>query len=255
MTIETQLYPKENRKFLVLSDNEAMVRSIEDIMNNIAHELSATFEVGCSPDSSIIGIEVNNTPLRVVDVKSGLNEILEGGYSFVLSAHSKQIFPKELVEGITCINIHPGLNPYNRGMFPHVFSLVNGLPAGATLHVMDQEIDHGDIIDQQEVAMYSSDTSETLYSRVLDAEKLILKRNMGKLILGNYTHTKPSNEGNVNRMNDFKKLRELDLNARGTFKEHINLLRALSHGDRRNAFFVDPLTGKRVWVKIVLEDE
>ena len=255
MTSETQPNLKENKKFLVLSDNEVMVRSIEDIMNNITHEPSTTFEFGCSPNSSIKGIEVNGSPLRVVDVKSESDELLRNGYSFILSAHSRQIFPKELVEGITCINIHPGLNPYNRGMFPHVFSLINGLPAGATLHLMDQEIDHGDIIDQQEVPIHRSDTSETLYSRILDAEKLILKRNMGKLILGNYTHTQPSNEGNVNKMKDFESLREIDLNTAGTFEEHIDLLRALSHGDRRNAFFIDPSTGKRVWVKIVLEDE
>jgi len=255
MTTEPQPNFKENKKFLVLSDNEVMVRSVEDILNNINHEPNTTFEFGCSPNSSIMGIEVNGTPLQVVDVKTGSDEILESGYSFILSAHSKQIFPKELVEGVTCINIHPGLNPYNRGMFPHVFSLINGLPAGATLHIMDQEIDHGDIIDQEEVVVHKSDTSETLYSRVLDAEKLILKRTMGKLILGNYTLIKPNKEGNVNRMKDFENIREIDLDTKGTFEEHIDLLRALSHGDRRNAFFVDPSTGKRVWVKIVLEDE
>src|SRR5690349_163732 len=64
----------------------------------------------------------------------------------VISLHSKQIFPPGLVSGARCVNVHPGLNPFNRGWTPHVFSLVNGLPAGATIHEIDAEIDHGAII-------------------------------------------------------------------------------------------------------------
>jgi hypothetical protein len=43
-------------------------------------------------------------------------------YDVIISWHCRQIFPKELIERVRCINIHPGFNPYNRGYFPHVFS-------------------------------------------------------------------------------------------------------------------------------------
>lgn len=87
------------------------------------------------------------TPMRVSE---NIGTILRD-YSCVIALHCKQVFPAELVKGIRCINIHPGLNPYNRGWFPHVFSIINGLPVGVTLHEMDKELDHGPIIDQEEL--------------------------------------------------------------------------------------------------------
>jgi methionyl-tRNA formyltransferase len=76
-----------------------------------------------------------------------------------------------------CINIHPGLNPYNRGWYPQVFAINNGLPHGATIHEMDDKIDHGDIIYQKSVDIKLSDTSKTLYERVLDTEIFLFKEN------------------------------------------------------------------------------
>lgn len=46
-------------------------------------------------------------------------------YDLFFSMHCKQIFPNELVLNHRCINIHPGYNPYNRGWYPHVFSIIN----------------------------------------------------------------------------------------------------------------------------------
>lgn len=36
-------------------------------------------------------------------------------YDIFFSLHCKQLFPDELVNNYRCINVHPGLNPYNRG--------------------------------------------------------------------------------------------------------------------------------------------
>ncbi|MEL6562249.1 MAG: formyltransferase family protein, partial [Bacteroidota bacterium] len=46
------------------------------------------------------------------------------------------------------------------------FSLINGLPAGVTIHEIDEKLDHGNIIDQIKVEVQSTDTSYTLYQRV-----------------------------------------------------------------------------------------
>ena len=58
-----------------------------------------------------------------------------------------------------------------------------------------------------------------------------------KAILNTYELIFPKEEGNLNLKKDFNKLCELDLNNVGTLKEHIDLLRALTHGDFSNAFF------------------
>lgn len=174
-------------------------------------------------------------------------------YDLVLSLHCKQIFPANLVTSVTCINVHPGFNPYNRGWYPQVFSILNGKKAGATIHLMDEDVDHGAIIDQCSIEIHSSDTSLDVYERVLDAEKILLGNNLLKMINGEFSTTAPSVEGNYNSMKDFKSLCSLNLDDVATLGDHIDLLRALSHGEYQNAHFFDE-QGNKIFIRVVLED-
>ncbi|REL30222.1 dTDP-4-amino-4,6-dideoxyglucose formyltransferase [Thalassotalea euphylliae] len=203
---------------------------------------------------------INKTPaslislgMTAINVKTSVKEIL-ANYDLVISAHCKQIFPKDLVSGIRCINIHPGLNPHNRGWFPQVFSIINGKPAGATVHIMDEEIDHGDIIVQSIVDLCEYDTSQTAYDKVQQAEIALIEKHLLSWINEDYIGTKPAEEGNYNGIQDFKALCELDLNQKGTLQEHLNLLRALTHGDYANAHYIND-EGEKVFVKIELAKE
>ncbi len=175
-------------------------------------------------------------------------------YKLIISAHCKKIFPKKLVESIRCINLHPGYNPYNRGWFPQVFSILNKLPLGATIHEMDEGLDSGDIISQQKIHINSSDDSLSLYNKVLQKEINLFQNNFDKIIEGSYIKIKPKSKGNLNLKKDFNNLCKLDLNSMGTMGEHIDLLRALSHGDFKNAYFLDN-ENKKIRVKIELKKE
>ena len=66
------------------------------------------------------------------------------------------------------VNLHPGYLPYNRGSAPNVWPLVDGSPAGTTLHVMTEGLDRGDILCQRKVDVHPSDTAESLYRRLED---------------------------------------------------------------------------------------
>lgn len=74
------------------------------------------------------------------------------------------------------INIHPALLPSfgGKGMYGHhVHEAVISSGAkvsGCTVHVVDDQYDHGPIIARREVPVHSEDTSETLAARVFEAE-------------------------------------------------------------------------------------
>lgn len=125
--------------------------------NLFEHPLKVDFRYtsfGLNPQQMIeIGAEIIN-----VKDEETKNKIISD-YDLVFSLHCKQIFPKRLVENVCCINFHPGLNPYNRGWYPQAFSIINGLPDGSTIHLMDSEVDHGAIIAQKKVDIKVSDTS------------------------------------------------------------------------------------------------
>jgi methionyl-tRNA formyltransferase len=64
-----------------------------------------------------------------------------------------------------CINFHSSLLPNYRGAAPIFWQLWNGDRAGVTIHYVDEGVDTGDIILQQEMDVGPGDTIETLHLR------------------------------------------------------------------------------------------
>lgn len=197
-------------------------------------------------------IQLGATPIDVKD--PSFLKVVENSCDLIISIHCKQIFPSKLVELIPCINIHPGLNPHNRGWYPQVFSIINKKPIGATVHLMDKEVDHGPIIDQIEITADAVDTSSELYEKIVEAEKLLISKNLKNFISGKFVSKLPLFNGNYNSISDFRSLCALNLDAEGTLRSHIDLLRALTHKNFRNAYYIDE-QGRKVYIRISLERE
>ena len=236
-------------KGLIVSDNPALSQFVIEIAStyDLPLDLAFTRSLRTGSAMELLGA-------KQVDIKSQkcIDEIVSV-YDFVLSVHCNQIFPQSLYERVACFNLHPGLNPHNRGWYPQVFSILNNLPIGATLHRINSRIDGGPVVTQVEVPTFSSDTSLEIYNRIQTAEQKILFEMLPKLCTPNFEHIETLiPEGNYNSKEDFRKLCCLDLNDKGTLKDHIDLLRALTHGDFKNAYFEDE-NGHRVYVKIEFE--
>jgi phosphoribosylglycinamide formyltransferase-1 len=72
------------------------------------------------------------------------------------------------------INIHPSLLPAFTGLNTHQRAIDAGCKfAGATVHQVTTELDHGQILAQAVVPVLASDTAETLAARVLTQEHLM----------------------------------------------------------------------------------
>ena len=241
------------KRILVISDNLFLVEKFIAIY--IARGFSKKkITIACSPKGSPLS-EVQSIEGFIpvpLNVKAEYAQVIEN-YDLVFSIHCKQIFPSELVQKVRCINVHPGLNPHNRGWFPQVFSILNKLPLGATIHVIDEELDHGKIIVQKEVTVLAHDTSLTAYNKVQLAEVELLELHLESIIEEEYEAKAMSEKGNLNLKSDFNKLCELDLTKTQSIGETIDLLRALTHGNYKNAWFLDEKTGEKIFVSIDLE--
>lgn len=177
-----------------------------------------------------------------------------GAYDLFLSLHCKQLFPDKLVREHLCVNVHPGLNPYNRGWFPQVFGIMNRMPVGVTIHQMDTQLDHGPILWQRELSVGEAETSKEVYNRILRTEMELLEEHLGDILAGNYSLTPMEGEGNLNTKEEFEALREIDRNKPATYGEVIDYLRAMTHEPYQNAYFLDA-DGKKIYVEIKLEKE
>ena len=72
------------------------------------------------------------------------------------------------------VNIHPSLLPSFPGLHTHQRAIDTGCKlAGATVHRVTAELDHGEILAQAAVPVLPGDTAESLAARVLSQEHLI----------------------------------------------------------------------------------
>ncbi|MFZ2123684.1 MAG: phosphoribosylglycinamide formyltransferase [Rhodoferax sp.] len=81
------------------------------------------------------------------------------------------------------VNIHPSLLPAFAGLHTHQRAIDAGCQvAGATVHLVTAELDHGPILAQAVVPLLSGDTADTLAARVLTQEHLIYPQAVAQLL-------------------------------------------------------------------------
>ena len=81
------------------------------------------------------------------------------------------------------LNIHPSLLPAFPGLHTHQRAIDAGCRvAGATVHQVTSELDHGPILAQAVVPVLAQDTAESLAARVLTQEHLIYPRAIAELL-------------------------------------------------------------------------
>jgi phosphoribosylglycinamide formyltransferase-1 len=109
-----------------------------------------------------------------------------GGEFVVLAGFLRLLVVPERWRG-RVINIHPSLLPAfgGQGFYGervHAAVLARGVQfSGCTVHLVDEEYDHGRILLQRVVEVEPEDTVESLAARVFEAEKLALPEALRRL--------------------------------------------------------------------------
>ena len=88
------------------------------------------------------------------------------------------------------LNIHPALLPdfggegfYGERVHEAVLA-AGAKESGPTVHLVDEEYDHGPILAQRKVAVLADDTPETLAARVLEQEHVIYAETLQRIATG-----------------------------------------------------------------------
>lgn len=134
-------------------------------------------------------------PDHTTFMRTLLDTLRQHGVDFiVLAGYMKRIDPELIAQfRQRIINIHPALLPKfgGPGMFGHhvheAVIAAKEKESGATVHLVDEEYDHGKILLQERVHVEENDTPDSLAAKVLKIEHTILPRaieliTQGKLI-------------------------------------------------------------------------
>jgi methionyl-tRNA formyltransferase len=79
------------------------------------------------------------------------------------------------------INTHPSLLPYGRGKHYNFWSIVDRVPFGVSLHMVDEGVDSGDIVAQLEIPYDWEDTGGSLYRKATDAMLQLVRETYPRL--------------------------------------------------------------------------
>ena len=149
------------------------------------------------------------------------------------------IVKKESIESVNngFINIHPSLLPYNRGMHPWYWAIVDKTPAGVTIHFIDEKIDNGNIIAQKEIIYDITDTGETIYEKLLQESISLFIDTFESIIKNKFSIIETTHEGTFHLAKDIESSSNINLDKTYKAEELINILRARTFTNGDGAYF------------------
>jgi methionyl-tRNA formyltransferase len=136
-------------------------------------------DAGCaSDDTTLLRLcEERGQPAVVfraseLDAPSTIERLHALRLDFLICVHFQSLIRRPILD-TACkgvLNLHPALLPFNRGWHTPSWAILDGTPAGASLHFMTDGLDDGDLVYQEEIAIGPADTAHTLYTKLKDLE-------------------------------------------------------------------------------------
>jgi len=112
----------------------------------------------------------------------GVGLVCLAGFMRLLGPVFVEAFPNAI------LNIHPSLLPAFPGLDAQHQAWAHGVKvSGATVHLVDRDLDAGPIVLQRTVPVLDDDTAETLSARILEQEHLLYPEAIGLVLSGGWT--------------------------------------------------------------------
>jgi methionyl-tRNA formyltransferase len=147
---------------------DALVLPDEDRASHDGALLALCQAAGCSP-----------VVLRAEQLKhDAAIELLERlELDYIICVHFPYVLRRPVLNAARAgaLNLHPAYLPYNRGWHTPTWSILDGTPAGASLHYMSEALDGGDVVYQEQLAADPADTAHTLYLKVKELEVSVFR--------------------------------------------------------------------------------
>ena len=125
-------------------------------------------------------------PVKVRD-ESFLNVFRELNPDMVVLVAFGQILPKAIIDypPLKCLNIHPSLLPKYRGAAPLNWQIIRGeTRVGVSIMIMDEGMDSGDILLQEETPLGAAETYGELHDRLAQLGATLLIKSIEQMANG-----------------------------------------------------------------------
>ena len=183
-----------------------------------------------------LALKYNIPVIQPIKIREDYQEIIDLNPDIIITCAYGQIIPKEILDcpRLGCINVHASLLPKYRGGAPIHWSIINGdKKTGITIMYMDEGMDTGDIISQEEIEILDSDNLESIHDKLSILGAKLLLDTLPSIIDGTNDRLK-QDENLVEYAYNIKREEE-HINFNKTSREVFNLIRGLSPVPSSNA--------------------
>ena len=148
-----------------------------------------------SIEESVIQTSEKITPEFITSNK--VDFLISYGYRHILRKNVLALFPGRAV------NLHISYLPWNKGADPNFWSFIEGTPKGVTIHYLDEGIDTGDIIVQEEVEFnLDQETLVTSYEKLQAIIQKLFKQNWQDIKSETCNRQKQDGKGTLHKAKD-----------------------------------------------------
>ena len=164
------------------------------------------------PQEIIKILEKNQDNYLIYNEKLKISFLKKNKIEFIISYGYKYLITKDIIDIFKgkIINLHISFLPFNRGYYPNLWSHLEGSPSGVTIHLINEQIDGGEILLQKQVEIDPKKHSFRSSYLILRKEiELLLKSNWKSLKLGEIPGKISINEGSYKNKKDGDKILQL----------------------------------------------
>lgn len=212
------------------------------IFNYLSENYHSDIALVVTLDSNEIYIasKKNNIPVCVYESEEALIKQLGITVDLGFLAWWPKILSKKIIDipkrGF--INTHPSLLPYNRGKNYNFWALVEQCPFGVSLHLVDVQVDSGDIVAQTSIPYDWLDTGKSLYLKAQSEMVKLFINTYPSLRTNNYvTKSQDLSKGSFHLSSELEKASKIELDSMYRACDLLNLLRARTFDEYPGCWF------------------
>jgi methionyl-tRNA formyltransferase len=207
---------------------------------------------GYLEEVSHILVKKNQNPLVVKWGQDFLNsndsKLLFEHVNFGVSALFGHVLPSELIEKFSggILNLHPSLLPIGRGADPVPWGIIERQKQGISIHLIDQNLDTGDIVFQKEIPSNNMMNAGEIYEIAMaelfnEFSRLFMNWVDGKIEPRPQARTSSS----MHHSNELELLRVIKDDEISSFGSFIRRIRATSFSNGKMPRYIDDKG--RIW--------
>ena len=153
-------------------------------------------------------VERQNNELDIKNIaKSKYDYLISFGYRYIIRKDILDYFKEKT------INLHISYLPWNKGADPNLWSMLENTPKGVTIHQVEEELDNGKIVCQQEIFFDSNETFKSTYENLNNTIVELFKENWENIKNNKLKKYPQKGKGSYHKSSDKNEYMDLFING------------------------------------------